>query len=147
MSALARRAERRARGGAMVDLNLVSLIDVFTILIFFLLAHALEPQTLSLPGGVVLPEAASELSPRDGLELAVDGQDLLLQGQRVAALTEPGMAELRLALQARVGNAAPPLVLVADRELPYQSLRAVMAAAAGAGLTEISFAVRRPEAP
>lgn len=148
MSALARRAERRARGGAMVDLNLVSLIDVFTILIFFLLAHALEPQTLSMPGSVVLPEAASDLAPRDGLELAVDGQDLLLQGQRVAALTEPGMADLRAALQARVGSATPPpLVLVADRELPYQSLRAVMAAAAGAGLTEISFAVRRQEAP
>lgn len=148
MSAMARRAERRARGGAMVDLNLVSLIDVFTILIFFLLAHALEPQTLTTPGGVVLPEAASDLAPRDGLELAIDGQDLLLQGQRVAAFTEAGMADLRAALQARVGSATPPpLVLVADRELPYQSLRAVMAAAGAAGLTEISLAVRRQEAP
>ena len=148
LTPLQRRAERKSRNQSMVDMNLVSLIDVFTILIFFLLAHALEPQTLSLPGSVVLPEAASDLAPRDGLELAVDGPDLLLQGQRVAALTEPGMADLRAALQARVGSATPPpLVLVADRELPFQSLRAVMAAAGAAGLTEISLAVRRQEAP
>ena len=57
---------------------------------------------------------------------------------------------LGAALQARMGTVTggtpPPLVLVADRELPYQSLRAVMKTAAAAGLTEVSFAVRRKEA-
>ena len=37
---LQRRAERRARNQNMVDMNLVSLIDVFTILIFFLLSNS-----------------------------------------------------------------------------------------------------------
>jgi biopolymer transport protein ExbD len=56
------------------------------------------------------------------------------------------MADLRAALQVRMRSGTPPpLVLVADRELPYQSLRAVMSAAAAAGLNEISFAVRRKE--
>jgi hypothetical protein len=41
----------------MVDMNLVSLIDVFTILIFFLLAHSVDVQTLSPPAGVRLPQA------------------------------------------------------------------------------------------
>ena len=37
LTPLQRRAERKARDHDMVDMNLVSLIDVFTILIFFLL--------------------------------------------------------------------------------------------------------------
>ena len=36
---LEKRAQRRQRNQTMVDLNLVSLIDIFTILIFFLLAN------------------------------------------------------------------------------------------------------------
>jgi biopolymer transport protein ExbD len=86
---LKRRAERRNRAGAQVDLNLVSLIDVFTILIFFLLANSMDVQTLAAPAGVRLPEALSEQAPRDGIELAVSGHDVLLQGQRVATLDEP----------------------------------------------------------
>ena len=46
MSALQRRAAHKSRGGSSVDLNLVSLIDVFTILIFFLLAQVGPIETL-----------------------------------------------------------------------------------------------------
>jgi hypothetical protein len=82
----------------MVDMNLVSLIDVFTILIFFLLAHSLDVQTLSPPAGVRLPQARAEQAPRDGIELAVSGQTVLLQGQRVATLSDAGLAPLAAAL-------------------------------------------------
>ena len=39
---LERRAERKLRNVSLVDLNLVSLIDIFTILIFFLLSNSAE---------------------------------------------------------------------------------------------------------
>ena len=147
MKALQRRAERRAKGGAMVDMNLVSLIDVFTILIFFLLAHSLDVQTLSPPAGVQLPLARAEQAPRDGIELAVSGQTVLLQGRPVATLSDEGLQPLRAALiaQAASAPAGRPLLLVADRELPYHWLRALMSAGAAAGLNEVSFAVRRQE--
>jgi biopolymer transport protein ExbD len=67
----------------MVDMNLVSLIDVFTILIFFLLANSLDVQTLSPLGrrcaaGVALPSRRRATA----LELAVSGRTIvLLQGQ------------------------------------------------------------------
>jgi biopolymer transport protein TolR len=146
MSALKRRAERRQRAGAQVDLNLVSLIDVFTILIFFLLANSMDVQTLAAPAGVRLPEALSEQAPRDGIELAVSGHDVLLQGQRVATLDDAGLAPLRPALQALAArDAHQPVVLLADRELPYHWVRTLMASAAAAGLDQVSFAVRRQE--
>lgn len=163
MTALARRARRRARGGAWVDLNLVSLIDVFTILIFFLLAHALEPQTLQTPAGMVLPEARSDVAPPDALELALDGATLRLQGRPVATLgdgpgarlDEAGRQALQRALHSALQTTAPlptgtpapqPLVLLADRERAWQELREVMQVAAAAGVTDIAFAVRREEA-
>ena len=45
LSPLQKRAERKARNGAAMDMNLVALIDVFTILIFscFPVAAALKP--------------------------------------------------------------------------------------------------------
>jgi biopolymer transport protein TolR len=148
MKALQRRAGRRSKDGAMVDMNLVSLIDVFTILIFFLLAHSLDVQTLSPPAGVQLPQARTEQAPRDGIELAVSGQTVLLQGRAVATLSDAGLAALGPALAAQAAlrpGERTPLVLVADRELPYHWLRALMRSAAGAGLDEVSFAVRRQE--
>ena len=39
LSPIQKRAERRTRNLSLVDLNLVSLIDIFTILIFFLLSN------------------------------------------------------------------------------------------------------------
>ena len=52
---LQRRTERRNRNQSMVDMNLVSLIDVFTILIFFLMSNA-GVETLASTRAITLPE-------------------------------------------------------------------------------------------
>jgi len=44
-SGIQRRAARRNRNTSTVDLNLVSLIDIFTILIFFLLFNMASPRS------------------------------------------------------------------------------------------------------
>ena len=49
LTPLQKRAERRSRNQTMVDMNLVSLIDVFTILIFFLLSNSGGIETLPSP--------------------------------------------------------------------------------------------------
>lgn len=141
------RRARRAGEANAVDLNLVSLIDVFTILVFFLLFSGGPPELFNVPQGVQLPRVAAAQPPRDGVELAVAGRQLLVQGRPVAQLSnigdtgDAGLAPLREALrqQARPGR---PLVVVADRELPWQQLAALMREAAAAGLDEVSFAVR-----
>ena len=46
LTPLERRAMRRARNQSLVDMNLVSLIDIFTILIFFLLSNTAEVEIL-----------------------------------------------------------------------------------------------------
>ncbi|HET7865146.1 MAG TPA: biopolymer transporter ExbD, partial [Burkholderiaceae bacterium] len=63
LTPLQKRAARHARNKAQLDLNLVSLIDVFTILIFFLLSNSTEVETLPPTKAVQLPESSADKSP------------------------------------------------------------------------------------
>ena len=63
LTPLEKRAARKSRNHSMVDMNLVSLIDVFTILIFFLLSNATEVEVLPPSNAVRLPESSAEQPP------------------------------------------------------------------------------------
>ncbi|MBI5260096.1 MAG: biopolymer transporter ExbD [Burkholderiales bacterium] len=153
-SPLQRRAERRARNQSLVDLNLVSLIDVFTILIFFLLSSATEVQTLPSAGAVKLPAARSEQAPRPALELVVSPTQILLQGRPVASVADalagpeliaPLQAALAAAVAVAAGGSAPApqaVTLLGDKDIPYHLLRRILRTCAAAQLAEVSFAVR-----
>ncbi len=159
MSALEKRAQRKARGGAALDMNLVSLIDVFTILIFFLMSGATGVETLAAPKEVKLPLAKAEQSPKETLVLVVNGQEILAEGRRVADVSEvmaqaddliPALKTELDALAARLpapegGKADDPraLTIMADKDIPYKLLRKVMVTCARANFSNVSFAVRR----
>lgn len=150
------RRPRRERGRPQLDLNLVSLIDVFTILIFFLLANSTEVQVLQLQRAVQLPQARSEQSPRENIVVLVSATELLVQGRKVADTAQvaaeaddligPLHAELAR-LVAGAGTAAdaprPSVTIVGDRSIPYRLLRKVMVTATRAELADVSFAVRQ----
>lgn len=162
MTPLEKRAQRRARGGAAMDMNLVSLIDVFTILIFFLLSSASGVETLVSPKAVHLPMANANQPPKDTVVLVVAGDEILAEGRRVALVSEaltgngdliPGLqAELTL-LAARpvvraenrdkIASEGHAVTIMADKDIPYQLLRKVMATCAKAGYSDVSFAVRQ----
>ena len=56
LTPIQKRAERKSRNQTMVDMNLVSLIDVFTILIFFLLSNSGGVHLYDTMGQVVFRE-------------------------------------------------------------------------------------------
>ena len=153
-----RRAQHRARNGNLVDMNLVSLIDVFTILIFFLLSSAGGVETLASPKAVRLPASMAEQPPRDTVVLVVSPTEILAEGRRVAAVADvlgndealiPALlAELeRLAARKAVagGSKEAPrgITILADQQIPYRLLRKVMASCAQAGFVDVQFALRR----
>ena len=142
----------------MVDMNLVSLIDVFTILIFFLLSGASGVETLVSPKAVKLPLSLADQSPKDTVVLVVSGDEILAEGRRVASVAEalataddliPGLkAELdllatRKAVRAENASATQAVTIMADKDMPYRLLRKVMATCARANCSDVSFAVRR----
>jgi biopolymer transport protein ExbD len=162
MTGIERRALRRARNGTMVDMNLVSLIDVFTILIFFLLSGASGVETLVSPKAVKLPLSAAEQSPKETVVVVVTAEEILAEGRRIALVSEvmAGSDDLIPALKAeldvlatrkalRVENASKiasdgqAVTIMADKAIPYQLLRKVMFTCARANFSDVSFAVRR----
>ena len=161
LTPIQRRAERRGRNQTMVDMNLVSLIDVFTILIFFLLSNSTGVETLPSPKAVQLPESLAEKSPRETLVVVVSGTEILVAGRKVATVTEalastdeligPLKAELELQAGRQVIRAenqatAKAVTIMGDKDIPYRLLKKVMVTAARANFTDVSFAVRQKDA-
>ena len=160
MTATEKRAHRRTRNGAHMDMNLVALIDVFTILIFFLLSSS-GVETLISPKAVDLPIASAEKEPEATVLLVVSGDDILVEGRRVASVAEvtaaagdsiPTLeAELKLLGQRSAVLAAnqaeqQAVTIMADRQMPYSLLRKLMVSCARANFADVSFAVRKKEA-
>jgi biopolymer transport protein TolR len=175
ISALKRRAQHKARGGAALDMNLVSLIDVFTILIFFLLSSAGGVETLASPKAVKLPISNVEQAARETVVVVVTNEEISVEGRRVALVKEVMApvsatssatsaagsdaistlkAELDLLSQrkavrtdtaSKIANDGHAVTILADKAVPYQLLRKVMFSCALAGYSDVSFALRRKD--
>ncbi|HEY9065258.1 MAG TPA: biopolymer transporter ExbD [Burkholderiaceae bacterium] len=158
LTPLQKRAERRSRNQTMVDMNLVSLIDVFTILIFFLLSNAGGVEILPSPKAVKLPESVAEKTPRDTVVVVVSGSEIVVDGRKVANVADvlamdgdliaPLKAELDLQANRQVirkENEAQSkqLTIMGDKDIPYRLLRKIMVTSAKANFSDVSFAVRQ----
>jgi biopolymer transport protein ExbD len=160
LTPLQKRAARKGRNQTMLDMNLVSLIDVFTILIFFLLSGTSGVELLASPKAVKLPESFTEKAPKETILLVVSGSEILVDGRLVANvadvmatkgdLIEPLKAELdllakRVIVRADNQEKGQAITIMGDQNIPYQLLRKVMYTSARANFSDVSFAVRRKE--
>ena len=159
LTASEKRASRR-RAGSSLDMNLVALIDIFTILIFFLLAQVGPIETLPSPKAVQLPLSSADKEPKPAVVLVVSDSEILVEGRKVADLAtvanQPGdliatlKAELdqqsqRVAVRAENKKATNAITIMSDKDVPYAVLRKVMVTCASANFGDVSFALRRRE--
>jgi biopolymer transport protein ExbD len=157
MTGIEKRAARMARNQSGLDMNLVALIDIFTILIFFLMSST-GIEVLTNSKAVKLPSSIAEKTPRQTIVVAVSDTDIVVDGRRVASVAEanalqddliPGLkAELDLLASRQVIGAdkdanAKAVTIMGDKSIPYSLLRKVMYTSARANFTEIAFAVNR----
>ena len=156
LTPIQKRAARNARHGNALDMNLVSLIDVFTILIFFLLSNS---GVETLPAASVhLPESSAKKDPKETLVVVVNANEITVDGRKVADVAPlataaddliPGLkAELdvvsaRPVALAENASKAHSVTIMGDKDIPYQLLRKVMYTAAVANFTDVSFAVNQ----
>ena len=156
MTPMERRAARKARSDTGLDMNLTALIDVFTILIFFLLFNT---GVEILPTAAVkLPQSVAEKAPLETVVVILSAEDIVVEGRQIAKVTEvmalqddliaPLKAELDLQAQRQVVRKeneaqSKALTIMGDKDIPYQLLRKVMFTAARANFSDVSFAVRR----
>jgi biopolymer transport protein TolR len=157
LTPIQKRAARLARNQSGLDMNLVALIDIFTILIFFLMSST-GIEVLTNARAVKLPISTAEKTPRQTIVVAVSDTDIVVDGRKVATVAEanaiqgdliPGLkAELDLlASRQLLGNdkdgSSKAVTIMGDKTLPYSLLRKVMYTSARANFTEIAFAVQR----
>ncbi|HEX3141582.1 MAG TPA: biopolymer transporter ExbD [Rhizobacter sp.] len=157
LTPIQKRAARKARNQSGLDMNLVALIDIFTILIFFLMSST-GIEVLTNARAVKLPLSTAEKAPRQTIVVAVSDTDIVVDGRKVATVAEanaqqgdliPGLkAELDLLASRQVlgddkDGASKAVTIMGDKNLPYSLLRKVMYTSARANFTEIAFAVQR----
>ncbi|HEX5514372.1 MAG TPA: biopolymer transporter ExbD [Gammaproteobacteria bacterium] len=150
-----RRAQRMDRRNAwtrrLPPFNLVALMDIFTILVFFLLVHSSDVQDISLPKIVDLPESIAKTSPHNTPTVLVTSSDIQVGGRTVAQI-EPLLNHDALVIQAlrdaltssQSGTETVDrgeITILSDRTTSYQILKKVMATCADAGFGRISLAV------
>ncbi len=158
LTPLEKRAERKIRNVSLLDMNLVSLIDIFTILIFFLLSNSADVEILPSNKAVKLPESIAEKKPRETVVVVVTENDILVQGRKVAQvadvmaldgdLIEPLKSELdlqsgRQVIRQESQAQTKAVTIMGDKHIPYKLLRKVMVTCARANFSEVSFAVLR----
>jgi biopolymer transport protein TolR len=158
LTPLQKRAVRKSRNRHALDMNLVALIDIFTILIFFLLSSATEVETLPSFRAVKLPESTADTQPKETIVVLVSGTEIVVDGRKVADVAEvmkagddviPTLkAELELLSKRQVireKNQAlkSAVTIMGDKDIPYRLLRKVMVTSSRANFTEVSFAVRQ----
>lgn len=157
MSRRALRMERHhKRARARVSLNMVSLMDIFTILVFFLLVHSSNVQDVPTKA-VRLPESVAEKQPKQTLVVTVNEEDILVQGRKIASVSqvmsvdadviEPLKAELDyqamrgVKAQPAGGKSGREVTIMGDKEIPYRLLKKIMLTCVRASYDNISLAV------
>lgn len=149
------RAKRNKAGG----LNLTSLMDVFTILVLYLLVNQSSVEVVEPPKEIKLPDSVVESKPRQTVVMMVSEQQVLIQGEPVAAFAD--------LLQNKAGVVGPikdtllrlkenvigvntdavaksnEVTIMAHRTVPFKVLKTLMTTCTSAGYTKISLAVNQ----
>jgi biopolymer transport protein ExbD len=153
-----RRIKRMGRNKRKVTgLNLTSLMDVFTILVFFLLFHASSSEVMEAPKQIKLPDSVVETKPRETVVIMVSPEVVLVQGEAVVSTTEvlENRIETVIEITERlkqlerniIGISTKAIVeskevtILADKTIPFKALKKIMSTCTGSGYGRISLAV------
>jgi len=154
-----RRMDRHhKRKNTSASLNMVSLMDIFTILVFFLLVTSSESEVLPTPKAIKLPESSAEKIPKKSIVVMVNNIDIRVNGEFVitvdnalqnkATLISPLSVTLKKYIRKEQSNKSTadkkkprPVTIMGDQKIPYKLLKKIMLTCAQNDFTNISLAV------
>jgi biopolymer transport protein ExbD len=156
------RHHKRHKGRGAI--NLVSMMDIFTILVFFLLVNSQEVEVLPSTKEIQLPESIAEEKARESVVVLVTDTQLLVQGRVVGNVADIAASDalvipaLKAALEEQTARtlradakedvAGREVTIMGDREIPYSLLKKVMATCTAADYGQLSLAVlQKPSDP
>lgn len=159
-----RLAKHHKRFSAGSKLNLVSLMDIFTILVFFLIVNQSEVRVLQNTKEINLPVSIAEELPAENVLITVLPQSIMIQErviwQQDNVLTEISQGDnsgLIKAVKTELSylSAKRPelsnseksngraVTIIGDASVPYQVLKQIMAACADSNYRNMSLAVEQ----
>ena len=153
-----RRMAERNKKTHYARLNLIPMLDVLSVLVFFLLFHSfngdMPEQKLALPQSVV------ETKPRGTVAISVTPEAVLVQGEPVVGTpdlfddrigTVPQITERLAEIESNTNNLTGSkkvaeaetreITLLADKTIPFKVLKKVMTSCTASGYGKISLAV------
>jgi len=153
-----RRIKRMGRNRLKISkMNLTSLMDVFTILVFFLLVNSGSVEILDAPKEVSLPESRVESKPRETVVIFISPTEVLVQGQLVAMVDEiieakanvldpiaARLAELKenvIGTSTQAVSSSQEVTILADKSVPFTVIMTIMSTCTGEGFENVSLAV------
>ncbi|WP_148862615.1 ExbD/TolR family protein [Marinobacter fonticola] len=153
----ARRMERHySRMHRAGGLNLVSLMDIFTILVFFLMVNSSDVKVMQQSTDVSLPLSTAEKPSKETLLVEVSGESIRVQGREVAQLSGAGadgqsphiqglLDELnyRKAKHAGIPAEGLEVTVMADQGTKYRDLRRIMQTCVDADYRRVRLAVEQ----
>jgi biopolymer transport protein ExbD len=138
-------------------MDLTSLMDVFTILVFFLLVNSASTEVLETPKQITLPASVVEQKPRETIVIFVSATEVTVQGehvilvadvlasksQNIEAISER-LAEANaniLGINTKAVASSREVTIIADKSVPFRVVKKVMSTCTGQGFERISLAV------
>jgi biopolymer transport protein TolR len=156
-----KRMERNNRKGAIkgLGINLIPMMDVLCVLVFFLLFHSFNS---TLPDAqITLPASVVEAKPRETVSIVVSPEVVMVQGEPVISTSKlledsSGIAyEVRDRLEqierniietgAKTFAEGKEITLLADKTIPFKVLKKIMSTCTASGYGKISLAVMQKE--
>jgi len=139
------------------QINLTALMDIFTILVFFLLVNSGSVELLEVPKDMKLPESHEESKPRETVVIFISKENVLVQGKIVAYVADilEGRAETMDPVTARLAELKESIIgpstqtvadsqevtILADKSVPFVVVRRIMSACTDEGYENVSLAV------
>ncbi len=163
MSNRARRmAVHHQRHQSGFELNLIPLIDILSVMVSFLLVYSTEVEVIQNSKGIEIPQSIAQTAPEHSVVVMMTKTDLFVQGEWIESIktvqADPAgtLAPLSAALKrpllvgkevSETALAAREITIMADKSLPYDVLKKVMATVTDADYGKISLAVLQKEKP
>lgn len=157
-SARIKRRARHQKKTKVAGLNLVSLMDIFTILVFFLLINSGNVEVLETDDSLDLPSSNSERAPEETLVVLVNGDAIVVGGRPVAELntlerTNNGeIVALSEELHHQASRKTPTereeqdgfaVTIMGDKDTPYWILKRIIQTCSAENYRDIALAVNQ----
>ena len=142
----------KRRKDRTASLNMVSLMDIFTILVFFLLVTSSESNTLPSAKSLNLPASTADKIPKKTLVVMVNNKNIQINGKSIISVNaainnrknvipELAVTLIKFAKKEDKKKKRYNITIMGDKKIPYKLLKKIMLTCAGTKYANISLAV------